>query len=338
MGRNAFPVGAGRDGYEVRKEKAIAMYCEQCQSEYPEGRKFCPRCGVLLRVRVPAVLDPPMECPVCGKALEPTRKFCIYCGARLQLEPRPCPACRTLAPAQAVFCGECGTPLSESSTNALELPETPAEGGVSSAESPTVPFPFSDRDEGNSSTPYDYAAEAPSSTEGKDEGEQRWFHIPVVRITFTITFLSLFGFFVYHFGKVQQTSNEQGSTPPSGEISTVPSASTISTPPQGVASPSPSKEEKTAMPPDLGGAKPDEPKPEVSPPMEEPLSPPRFYSVVKTTVVRDNPSRAGKEVAQIEPETSIYVVARVGDWLKIESKSTPPKPPGYVWKEDAVPE
>jgi hypothetical protein len=71
---------------------------------------------------------------------------------------------------------------------------------------------------------------------------------------------------------------------------------------------------------------------------EEPLAPPRFYSVVKATAVRDKPSRTGKEVARLEPETSIYVVAQVGDWLKVESKATPPKPPGYVWKEDAVPE
>jgi serine/threonine protein kinase len=67
---------------------------------------------------------------------------------------------------------------------------------------------------------------------------------------------------------------------------------------------------------------------------EEPFSPPRRYRVAVLTVVRDKPTWAGRELARVKPKTKILVVASVGDWLKVESRSKPRKPSGYIWKED----
>jgi len=159
----------------------------------------------------------------------------------------------------------------------------------------------------------------------------------VVRVALAVALLSLFGFFAYYLSPWQQTPGGQDSAPSSHGGAAAPSSPTGNAPAQSAVAPSSGTEEKTSGLSGLGGEKPDEPR-DGSVLTEEPLSPPRFYNVVKATVVWDKPSRTGKEVAQLEPETSIYVVAQVGDWLKVESKATPPKPPGYVWKEDAVPE
>ena len=68
------------------------------------------------------------------------------------------------------------------------------------------------------------------------------------------------------------------------------------------------------------------------------IFPPRRYRVTTKTVVRAQPTWKGAEIARLKPNTKIYVVALTGDWLKVESRSQPPKPPGYVWKKDAKPE
>lgn len=71
---------------------------------------------------------------------------------------------------------------------------------------------------------------------------------------------------------------------------------------------------------------------------EQPVSPPRRYRVTILTAVRDKPTWTGEKVARIKPNTKIHVVAIAGDWLKVKSRSHPPKPPGYVWKEDTRPD
>lgn len=73
-------------------------------------------------------------------------------------------------------------------------------------------------------------------------------------------------------------------------------------------------------------------------PLPQQIFPPRRYRVTTKTVVRDRPTWKGEEIARLKPNTKIYVVALTGDWLKVESRSRPPKPPGYVWKKDAKPE
>ena len=221
------------------------MYCEQCQSEYPEDRKFCPRCGVLLKAQAVAVQDPVMECPACGKAVEPTRKFCIYCGTRLRREPRSCPACGVLAPAEASFCGECGTPLVESDTKTLELPQKPRGKEFLATEAPTVLFPSPARGKGNTPTFQDHATRAGNGTGEKGEGELRWFHLPAVRVTLSISLLSLFGFVAYNFGRWQQMPGEQDSAPSSRESAAAPSSPTDPPSAQSAVTPSSDTEEKT---------------------------------------------------------------------------------------------
>lgn len=62
---------------------------------------------------------------------------------------------------------------------------------------------------------------------------------------------------------------------------------------------------------------------------------PRRFRITTRTAVRENPTWAGREVLWLQPGARVYAVARVGEWLKIESRANPPKPPGFVWKADA---
>jgi hypothetical protein len=48
------------------------MRCTNCESEIPEGEKFCPHCGVPVGVLV--------KCPHCDAALLPGERFCGECG------------------------------------------------------------------------------------------------------------------------------------------------------------------------------------------------------------------------------------------------------------------
>jgi serine/threonine-protein kinase len=68
--------------------------------------------------------------------------------------------------------------------------------------------------------------------------------------------------------------------------------------------------------------------------VEQPFSPPRRYRATVLTVVRDKPMWTGREIARVRPNTKILVVASIGDWLKVKSRSNPPKPSGYIWRAD----
>ena len=52
------------------------MRCPSCDSQNPEGAKFCDACGTAL----------PRPCPVCGTPNRTTAKFCNGCGAALGQE------------------------------------------------------------------------------------------------------------------------------------------------------------------------------------------------------------------------------------------------------------
>jgi len=55
------------------------MRCPKCQTENPEGLKFCVECGKRLEI----------ICPKCGFSNSPTFKFCGECGHNLTLPSKP---------------------------------------------------------------------------------------------------------------------------------------------------------------------------------------------------------------------------------------------------------
>ena len=54
------------------------MKCPKCQTENPEGKKFCRKCGASL-----------LTCPRCGATLQPDDEFCGDCGTPLVSTPTP---------------------------------------------------------------------------------------------------------------------------------------------------------------------------------------------------------------------------------------------------------
>ena len=68
------------------------MICPQCQTELPEGAKFCKECGRKIET----------ACPACGKGNPPDSKFCLECGRELikqrELAPVDYPLPKTYTP------------------------------------------------------------------------------------------------------------------------------------------------------------------------------------------------------------------------------------------------
>jgi predicted amidophosphoribosyltransferase len=57
------------------------MKCRQCQTDLPDGSKFCKECGQKIE----------LVCPDCGKSVPPDSNFCLECGYDLR-KPREIPA------------------------------------------------------------------------------------------------------------------------------------------------------------------------------------------------------------------------------------------------------
>jgi hypothetical protein len=56
------------------------MKCPKCQTNLPDGAKFCKECGQKIE----------KACPECGKSVPPDSKFCLECGCDLR-KPRELP-------------------------------------------------------------------------------------------------------------------------------------------------------------------------------------------------------------------------------------------------------
>ncbi|MBI3304643.1 MAG: zinc ribbon domain-containing protein, partial [Deltaproteobacteria bacterium] len=54
------------------------MRCPNCETENPEGAKFCIECGTTLQNR----------CPSCGFENPPRAEFCAECGASLTIKAK----------------------------------------------------------------------------------------------------------------------------------------------------------------------------------------------------------------------------------------------------------
>ncbi len=114
------------------------MRCPQCQSEVPEGKKFCPECGAKLMTPCPQCGTPVppgvkfcpecgarlvTACPQCGAPVPPGVKFCPECGARLVTA---CPQCGAPVAPGVKFCPECGTPITTAAVAPAPPPPPPA--------------------------------------------------------------------------------------------------------------------------------------------------------------------------------------------------------------------
>jgi hypothetical protein len=167
-----------------------------------------------------------------------------------------------------------------------------------------------------------------------------WLRKPILQISITISLLFLVAIFSYRLGSHQQPQVEdEPLSPPLGSSSPeAPTRSVAESETKLAAATHPEQEDWKVAPEESSAPKTNSQKANVSSVTGQPLTPPRLYRVTTPTVLRDKPTWTGKEVVQLKAGIKITVTAIVGDWLKVESKANPPKPPGYVWKEDATPE
>lgn len=63
------------------------MKCPNCETEVPQGEKFCPQCGV--PVSSGAAVGGAGKCPHCGAVLLPGERFCGECGRDVTQVPPP---------------------------------------------------------------------------------------------------------------------------------------------------------------------------------------------------------------------------------------------------------
>lgn len=91
------------------------MHCEKCNTDFPEGLRYCKWCGGPLVDR-PRITSELYACPSCAAAIQPGWAFCKACGERLHGGSRgsvvsSCPKCGAPTDPAAPNCVRCGEDL-----------------------------------------------------------------------------------------------------------------------------------------------------------------------------------------------------------------------------------
>lgn len=91
------------------------MYCDKCNTDFPEGLRYCKWCGGPL-VNRPRITSELHACPSCSAAIQPGWMFCKVCGERLHGASREsvvttCPKCGAPTDPSAQACVRCGEDL-----------------------------------------------------------------------------------------------------------------------------------------------------------------------------------------------------------------------------------
>lgn len=105
------------------------MHCEQCNTDFPEGLRYCKWCGGPL-VNRPRITSELHACPKCSAAIQPGWTFCKACGERLHASRNAvgiaCPNCGAPTEPGAQTCVRCGEELEgrEAPSNPQEFVDT----------------------------------------------------------------------------------------------------------------------------------------------------------------------------------------------------------------------
>ncbi|KAF5073619.1 Double zinc ribbon [anaerobic digester metagenome] len=88
---------AKRSGKPIKSDAGLKFkICSSCQTENPEGAKFCVGCGKPLdEIKTPEKEKPQIKsidsdfklCPSCKSKNLKTAKFCVVCGKKFESEP-----------------------------------------------------------------------------------------------------------------------------------------------------------------------------------------------------------------------------------------------------------
>lgn len=113
------------EGPKPTVARAGFVLCPQCGEEWPEGKKFCAKCGAKLEIKQQRVVPEGMVvCPQCGALCQAGKKFCTKCGSKLNsqdaanmqsdtTDPNICRNCGAPLKPGKKFCTKCGTAREE---------------------------------------------------------------------------------------------------------------------------------------------------------------------------------------------------------------------------------
>lgn len=127
------------------------MICSKCNSEIPNGSRFCPVCGAECEAAAPAAAEQKNVCTKCGQELKVGAKFCPGCGnsvsaVSLNKEPNAndlvakmnaAAAAVPTAPAPTPTPTPIPTPTPAPTFSGVPTPTTPAAGYNSGFSAPT---------------------------------------------------------------------------------------------------------------------------------------------------------------------------------------------------------
>jgi Zn-finger nucleic acid-binding protein len=120
-GQPAKPAPAAEPAPAPRAESLVHLVaCDSCRAQYDvtgyASSSLRCRCGHLVKVRPPAVVQRPIQrCGACGGPLEDGSHACRFCGGQVEREARAlsllCPECFAANPRKGQFCRGCGVAL-----------------------------------------------------------------------------------------------------------------------------------------------------------------------------------------------------------------------------------
>jgi Zn-finger nucleic acid-binding protein len=119
--RRQAPKPAQEPAHSSRAESLVHLVaCDSCRAQYDvtgyASSSLRCRCGHLVRVRAPAVVQRPIQrCGACGGPLEDGASACGFCGGQVEQDARAlsllCPECFAANPRRGQFCRGCGVAL-----------------------------------------------------------------------------------------------------------------------------------------------------------------------------------------------------------------------------------
>ena len=89
--------------------------CPKCYAEFAPEVDFCKQCGTKTQQIADTSQD--VTCPRCDSVIEPDSSYCPVCGTDLRGSPQTCRKCHRMIPRGMSYCMACGTSVKVKNTS-----------------------------------------------------------------------------------------------------------------------------------------------------------------------------------------------------------------------------